>query len=400
MVAPTTLPTTLPTPIGERELGGVRQQWLTTALTTAPADRAAAEHAVRLAYQAVDLDPPSVFVWCLSPFEMAQLIADLLVDRDDQHEAEVAGRIRRTLLRERTARREAVGRLGEQERQELDLRLSRAVHEPLRSRVRAQLTVPVLGQVRASLDALRWVRLDSFALRVFDQGREDPPPRLRQDDEPQDTWDWSMAELLGWPMDVAAFAVDQARAWALGIRPGRVTAPLVQVALAAGWWWPFRHVAVLAERPARARWDAAGRLHADGAPAVRYPDGFAVWAWHGVRVPRLVIERPQRLTVGSILQEPDVEARRVMVERYGTGRFLRGGGAIREHVDDWGTLWRLELAGEEPLVMVEVINSTPEPDGSFTTYWLRVPPTVATARAAVAWTFAMGRDDYDPRVQA
>jgi hypothetical protein len=394
-------PAMLPTPIGERELGGVRQEWLAAALTTAPADRGAAERAVRLAYQAVDLDPPSVFVWCLSPLEMARMMADLLVDRDDRREAEVAGRIRRTLLRERTARREAVGRLGlgERARRELDLGLSRAVHAPLRSRVGAQLTVPVLGQVRASLDALRWVRLDSFALGVFDQGREDPPPRRRQDEELQDPVDWSTAELLGWPMDVAAFAVDQARARALGLRPGRLTAPLIQVARAAGWWWPFRHVAVLGERPAQARWDAAGRLHADGAPAVCYPDGFAVWAWHGVRVPRLVIERPQRLTVGSILQEPNVEARRVMVERYGAGRFLHEAGATREHVDDWGTLWRLDLADEEPLVMVEVINSTPEPDGSFTTYWLRVPPTVATARGAVAWTFAMDRDDYDPRVQ-
>jgi hypothetical protein len=392
-------PTMPATPIGERELGAVRQAWLAAALTTTPADRRAAERAVRLAYQAAGLDPPSVFVWCLSPLEMARVMADLLVDRDDRREAEVAARIRRTLLQERAAlRREVVACLGEQAHRELDLRLSRAVHAPLRLRVVAELTVPVLGQVRASLGALRWVRVDSFALRVFDQGRQDELPRSTQDDE-QHNVDWSMAELLGWPIDVAAFAMDQAWARALGLEPGRLTAWLMQLAGTVGWWWPFQHVAVLGERPAQARWDAAGRLHADGAPAVRYPDGFAVWAWHGVRVPRVVIERPQRLTVGSILQEPDVEARRVMVERYGAGRFLRGAGAIREHTDDWGTLWRLDLVDEEPLVMVEVLNSTPEPDGSFTTYWLRVPPTVGTAREGVAWTFAMGWDDYDPRVQ-
>src|SRR5258708_19796990 len=37
--------------------------------------------------------------------------------------------------------------------------------------------------------------------------------------------------------------------------------------------------------------------------------------------------------------------------------------------------------------MIEVINRTPEPDSSFKHYWLRVPPTMRTAREAVAWTF-------------
>ncbi|WP_442810207.1 DUF6745 domain-containing protein [Streptomyces sp. W16] len=31
--------------------------------------------------------------------------------------------------------------------------------------------------------------------------------------------------------------------------------------------------------------------------------------------------------------------------------------------------------------MVEVLNSTPEPDGTHRTYWLRVPPSTRTARA-------------------
>ena len=46
--------------------------------------------------------------------------------------------------------------------------------------------------------------------------------------------------------------------------------------------------------------------------------------------------------------------------------------------------------------MVEVINSTPEPDGSRKTYWLRVPPTTQTAREGVAWTFGMGASEYVP----
>ena len=46
----------------------------------------------------------------------------------------------------------------------------------------------------------------------------------------------------------------------------------------------------------------------------------------------------------------------------------------------------MRLDGERAQV-VEVVNATPEPDGSYRRYFLRVPPQVRTAREAVAWTF-------------
>ena len=53
----------------------------------------------------------------------------------------------------------------------------------------------------------------------------------------------------------------------------------------------------------------------------------------------------------------------------------------------------------ESLVMVEVVNSTAEPDGEFKNYWLRVPPDVGTAREAVAWTFNLSTEEYDLAVE-
>ena len=43
--------------------------------------------------------------------------------------------------------------------------------------------------------------------------------------------------------------------------------------------------------------------------------------------------------------------------------------------DDFGKLWRLRpgLDGEAVRV-VEVVNATPEPDGSYRHYFLQVPP--------------------------
>ena len=50
--------------------------------------------------------------------------------------------------------------------------------------------------------------------------------------------------------------------------------------------------------------------------------------------------------------------------------------------------------------MVEVQNSTPEPDGSIKTYFLRVPPATRTAREAVAWTFGLGAVEYRPAAES
>jgi hypothetical protein len=77
---------------------------------------------------------------------------------------------------------------------------------------------------------------------------------------------------------------------------------------------------------------------------------------------------------------------------------LRGVGGRLVHEDDCGVLWRFEAA--PPIAMVQVRNSTPEPDGSFRLHALRVPPTCATAREAVAWTFGLEEDDYDPRAMS
>ena len=51
------------------------------------------------------------------------------------------------------------------------------------------------------------------------------------------------------------------------------------------------------------------------------------------------------------------------------------------------------------VVMVEVVNSTPEPDGTSRTYWLRVPPATRTAKEGVAWTFGLTAETYEPERQ-
>lgn len=88
--------------------------------------------------------------------------------------------------------------------------------------------------------------------------------------------------------------------------------------------------------------------------------------------------------------------RRVMLERYGFARYLQDTGAVLIASDECGMLYRKDIPNDEPLVMVKVLNSTQERDGSRKPYFLRVPPNMRTVREAVAWTFGLSEDEYSP----
>jgi hypothetical protein len=158
----------------------------------------------------------------------------------------------------------------------------------------------------------------------------------------------------------------------------------------------FKGLCFVCGPPCAMHLDERYSLHNDTGYALRFPDGYTVHALHGVVVPPQLIEHPELITVSDIINEPNVEMRRIMIERTGIDP---------EHLLDcrvidqsqFGTLLRREIWDEvEPLVMVIVENSTAEPDGSRKTYFLRVPPDMMTARAAVAWTFGMAEYEYNP----
>ena len=67
-----------------------------------------------------------------------------------------------------------------------------------------------------------------------------------------------------------------------------------------------------------------------------------------------------------------------------------------DHDERYGTLWVRRIPDDEPIMIIEVVNRTREPDGRFKHYWLRVPPTMRTAREAVAWTFNVRAERYAP----
>ncbi|MFI6481930.1 DUF6745 domain-containing protein [Nonomuraea sp. NPDC050663] len=363
------------------------ERWERIAYTTGPADRRAAEAGVRAAYRSAGLAEPEHFLWFDSPAQ-ATLAAMALGGDTAAHRLAAAaglptgltgitpGRCVLDVVRTRPwqrARAEAAALLGPAG-WAAAWSLTGGVLWPTVNRLTDDIRRAV-GRIlpgddiepllrRATLDAVHGQH-DAAWLALFDAlatpSQEDvlAPPLL------------DPAPLRG----------------------------LMLASKAAGWWWPFEHVVLMCERPTELHRDDLGRLHHATGPALAYPDGFALHAWHGMPVPQEFGRSMADLSADRISQEGNAELRRVMLESFGFDRYIAEAGAKRMHSDATGVLWHAEFADDEPLVMVEVLNSTPEPDGSTRTYFLRVPPWVRTAREGVAWTFGLSSDDYAPQQQ-
>lgn len=152
----------------------------------------------------------------------------------------------------------------------------------------------------------------------------------------------------------------------------------------------------------RIRFDTDGRLHEwDGLPAAEWPNGKGVYFWHGVHMTESAGRDPDAITASRVLRWANAERRRVAIERMGLERFMQAVGAEVIQEDDYGRLWRAnrEVEGES-FVAVEVVNSTPDPDGSYRRYFLRVPPSMRSARRAVAWSFGLTKVRYAPVMES
>jgi len=179
---------------------------------------------------------------------------------------------------------------------------------------------------------------------------------------------------------------------------------LIQVAKSCGFLWVYDEMAIITDRPEVIDM-MDDRLHCEDGPAIKYTDNFSVYAWKGIRIQERLIEEKESITADEILKETNAEMRRIKLEIFGEANFIEKSNAKPVHQDDFGTLYKIDMEDDEPLCMVKVVNSTPEPspdeDGNlvYKDYFLGVPEHCKTAKEAVAWTWDMTEEEYDPEQQ-
>jgi len=250
------------------------------------------------------------------------------------------------------------------------------VRSQVDSQVWSQVESQVGSQVRSQVDSQVWSQVES---QVGSQVRSILGTRWN-DIRGGNLWaSWYayisfFRDVCGWEDDsLALYAHDE------------------QIAKSASWVWLAPDVAAISDRPEHLHRDAQGRLHSTSEAALKYRDGWAIHAVHGVRVPADIIEDRTSITVTRIESESNAEIRRVMIDLYGPARYLSDSGAqvIQECDADHyiiglrtARLLRKDVPDDEAIVIIDLLNSTPEPDGSVKRYQLRADPSAYNGEAS------------------
>lgn len=121
--------------------------------------------------------------------------------------------------------------------------------------------------------------------------------------------------------------------------------------------------------------------------------------WSGVNIDRRIAFHPESITVEEVLAERNAERRRVLLDRYGYGRFLQDAHAdvLDRDTDPGGPreLLRVILEGDEDLVAMSCFCPS-----TGRQYIIRVPPSTPTCRHAAAWIAGFeDPDEYQPEIE-
>jgi hypothetical protein len=118
--------------------------------------------------------------------------------------------------------------------------------------------------------------------------------------------------------------------------------------------------------------------------------------WAGVNVDRRIAFHPETIHVDEVLEEGNSERRRMLLDRYGYGRFIQDAQAeiLDRDTDPGGErqLLRVKWEGDEDLVAMSCFCPS-----TGRQYIIRVPPTTPTCHNAAAWIAGFDDPkDYHP----
>lgn len=285
------------------------EKWLKIGLSTEPADRPKAGEAARLVYELAGLKPPQKIVWLDSP---------------------LAGMLAAAIITDNT-KNQIYPRHGDPTPP-----LYHQVFDQIYSRINGQITdqvrEQVYNQVKDRID--HWVygrEKDQIYKQVRKQVKSQVSRRIwcqAKNKSEQQVWKQAYYQVSNKHLghygqhDAAWLAFH----WFLKsyVVAGESLKGFVDLAENCGWWWPLKDVVILTERPNILKRDASNRLHCEDGPALAYPDGLAVYSWHGERVPERIITAP--LKWQDIKEEKRPGYRKILFQRFGWARYIEQSG--------------------------------------------------------------------------
>jgi hypothetical protein len=383
-----------------------RDQWLKLAVSTEDLDVPAVQDAVAQIYLLAGLPPPDRLVWLDSP--LAGAVAASIFNKSYENlYIRLWNKPYNAMLQKLWQDAELMG--STELWKHIDTQLKTV---PLN--VEHNIVAPVRTQVARQLEIRFSHRSDPFeSQQVFSE--DTWSYILKRVEQQLNDQDFDVLSRMVFDSNFAAACASQSWYCGLGGQDGDslellsfaeqmgMDLPGVKGVLAlsrqVGWWWVFDKVCIVTYRPQMLLLDGQDRLHNNSGPAIEYNDGWCIYARGGSFIPERVIHFAHRKNLQDIEREQNIEVRRHLIDVYGHEQYLKDAEAIKIDEDSCGVLYRKDFLLDEPLKMVKVLNSSPEPDGTYKYYYLRVPPNIMTAREAVAWTFGMTAEEYSPEVE-
>jgi hypothetical protein len=191
--------------------------------------------------------------------------------------------------------------------------------------------------------------------------------------------------------DAGAGLMDDGRVVLSPVRGNEVFLPALPKSLVKAWDRHAAHPVGLFAVPVKGQPGVVACMSARSGDKKWHVAGFAV---AGHRVPECVARGT--ITMADIQAEANSESQRIMIERFGYDRYLSESGAVAIQEDEFGRLY--ELPGGHKLA--RLLNSTANDDGTINEYFLPVPREMQTAHQAVAWSFGMTVEQYQPALQS
>ena len=344
------------TPEQEELLIVRREEWLRIG-SSGPSDRPRAEAAIAAMYSKIGEAPP-VFLWLDSPLS-ASLTIGLLgslkpvpVETPEEPTPKKRGRKKQAT--------------------------AGAVDESLGSQLESQLESQLWSQLESQLRSQLWSQLGS-QLGSDPKMQERAQKSLSEYFAVQQWCSWLAFYAFGREIGVKYSDEDSARLdlWC-------------EAAKSCGWFWPYKGLCVVSERPEFVGWEN-GRLHCATGPAVSFKDGFRLWHWRGTQVPEAWITAPDKLDPVKALNWENVEQRRCAAEIIGWKRILETlpHKVIDENASPYiGTLLEVDLPDSPGERFLKVKCGTGRD------FVLPVPPDTKTALGGNAWTYGLKPSEY------
>lgn len=165
----------------------------------------------------------------------------------------------------------------------------------------------------------------------------------------------------------------------------------------AWWTWFGENLVLCCEGPTVQRRDSRLRFHAEDGPAIVFGDGVSIYALEGYEADKRAVMQPHTLTVDEIDSEPNADLRRILMARFGFGRYLNETGAEVVHMDMVDVVRGDRAFGAMPRALLRdkrqrmwLVGT----DGSTRrVYYMRVPGTVTTCAEAHQALAGFNEDD-------